>query len=371
MNRLITALAAILLLTAISDICPATEFETPEIHADVSIQSAFYLDEDDRIPYLSQSSDKTEIRHAAIEAEGVLGKYLEYNVEIGLSTCAGGGCSTSGSLTLAEAGVFFKPYEFFKIGLYQGHVMRGFELYQECTEVLTAEKPHLKGIFTCHPLGLLVETDYKFDENMGVNAQLTINNGNSGSGSIEDEHDINLGAQFRTPYPGLSVGGFYTDWQWKVSEYDPDISDFKSTCYNGSRIGFGFDYDHSGLKIRSEYYLIDGYVDTNPIRTYTSGGDTLSAEDLESRGFFLEGGYAFDMPGEMIPFIQPYAMYQSWDKASNADGDNKLTYLTLGVACGLGSEHAFLKVDYEMPLDSPDDTFDEAKRLIVRLTSGF
>jgi hypothetical protein len=356
---------------ATANICPAVEFEPPELHADVSIQTLFFFDEDDRIPYLSASSDKTEIRHAAIEAEGMLGKHLEYNVEIGLSTCAGGGCSTSGSLSLAEAGIFFKPYDYLKIGLFQGHIMRGFELYQECTEVLTAEKPRFKSIFPCHPQGMMIETDYMFDENMGINAQFTFNNGNSGTSSIEDEHDINLGLQFHTPYPGLSLGGFYNDWQWKTSEYDPAISDFRSTSYNGSRIGGGLDYDYQGLKIRSEYYLIDGYVDSDPIRDYTSGSDTLKAEDLESYGFFVQGGYAFALKSEMIPFIQPYMMYQLWDKASNADGDNKLTYFTLGVACGLGSQQAFLKIDYEIPLDSPDDTFDEAKRLIVRITGGF
>ncbi len=366
----------LLILTVVLLIVPAQnlfadDFELPEIHADVSIQSVFYIDEDEQIPFLSSSSDKIEIRHAAIEAEGELGEYIEYNIEVGLSTCTGGGCTTSGSLALSEAGIFYKPYRFLKLGFFQGHIMRGFELHQECTEVLTAEKPRFKSIFPCHPIGAVVQSNYMFDDNMGFDAQLTFNAGNSGNSTIEDEHDINLGLKFHTPYPGLSVGGFVTGWQWKVSEYDPEIADFRAFSYDGTRLGMGIDYANYGVIFRSEFYFINGYIDTNPIREYTASGDTLTDEDLESRAFYVQGGYQFDTGNDRLPYIRPFAMYQSWDKASNADGDNKLSYLAIGAAIGLGSDKAELKIDYEMPLDSPDGTFDEAKRLIVRLTGGF
>lgn len=359
-------MASVLLIIGVIN-SPATELTPPEFHADVSLQSIYYFDEDDRIPYLSSSSDKIEVRHAAIEAIGKLGEYLEYNTEIGLATCPGS--SSSGTLTLMDAGIFFKPYSYLKIGFSKGHIMRGFELYEECIDVLTAEKPRFKTIFPCHPIGALIEADYAFENNIGIHAQLTFNTGNGST--MEGEHDINLGVQISTPLKGFSVGGFYNNYQWKVSEYDSDIGDFVATSYDGNRIGFGIDYDERGINLRGEYLLINGYTDSDPIRTYTNGTDTLDTWDVESRAFFIEGGYRFDLKSEMIPYILPYAMYQSWDKASNADGDNKLTYLTAGIAIGVGSEEAELKIDYEMPLRSPDDTYDEAKKLIVRLTGGF
>ncbi|MCK4338888.1 MAG: hypothetical protein KAW87_02720, partial [Candidatus Cloacimonetes bacterium] len=75
-------------------------------------------------------------------------------------------------------------------------------------------------------------------------------------------------------------------------------------------------------------------------------------------------------------------------KASNVDGyywDNTATfiddtiycddfvssYFTAGITIGLDEEHTKLKIDYEVPVDVPDNEFKEAKKLIVRLQGGF
>lgn len=81
-------------------------------------------------------------------------------------------------------------------------------------------------------------------------------------------------------------------------------------------------------------------------------------------------------------------MYQSWNKASNVDGyywdiegsqveehiycdDFISSYFTTGITIGLDDEHTKIKVDYEIPVDVPDNEFKQAKKMVIRLQSGF
>ncbi|MCD6162764.1 MAG: hypothetical protein J7K40_10175 [candidate division Zixibacteria bacterium] len=346
----------------------AGEIEMPKFHVEVAVQSLIFsgddiVDDSTGMSIYTVPSNRFEIRHAGFEIDGEISDYAEYCMEISVSTCG----ASSGAVSVSEASLFYKPLKFLKAGIMKGHSMRGFELYKECTDVLTAEKPRFATIFSqCHPTGAVIEADYDIDERMGIHAQAGYFNGLSNS--IDDEHDINMGLQFRTPVEGLAIGGFYTDWQWKVFDY----AEMKNIPYDGSRMAFGALYENYNAHISGEYYLGTGFNDPNPIRAaYMISGDTLQSEDLEMNAFYVEGGYTLNTGQVMMPFMQPYLRYQSWNKAANADGDNTLSYLTAGITLGLGSSETTLRIDYEMPLaDTGILGYDEANKLIVRMQGG-
>ncbi|MCK4233091.1 hypothetical protein KAX75_01570, partial [candidate division WOR-3 bacterium] len=142
----------------------AQDLSISEIHATVAMQSEFYFGEDDTILGYQVPNNKFATRYAAIELEGELGKYVVYNLEMGTATCLGPGAAVN----MMEAGIFFKPINFLKMGIMRGHIMRGFELYEGCMDVLTAEKPRFFKTFApCHPTGAVMDLDYDFTETVG------------------------------------------------------------------------------------------------------------------------------------------------------------------------------------------------------------
>ena len=323
-----------------------------EFHGGVSLDLERDLGGDELAPsgYVGPKNGFS-IRHATLEVEGEPSQYLEYNLEMGSATCLGRG----GQILLMEASLFFKPCDFLKMGFMKGHILRGFELYQCCKEVITAEKPrYFKTFAPCHPTGAVIEADYDFTETTGITAQLAYLNGVV-YGRVDDEYDVNLGVIFRTPVEGLQLGGYYN----KVKEDfeldgEPDA---------GSRGSIGLNFERFNLHLRGEYYLGKGFY---------SRYEDVSSEELEMRAFFVETAYKFQIEKEMLKYIQPYCMYQMWDKASNLDGEEeqKYDYLTLGVTFGLnGTSDADTKirVNYETPLSKPESAQEEADQLIVRL----
>ncbi|MCK4421580.1 hypothetical protein KAW48_07260 [candidate division WOR-3 bacterium] len=343
-------LFAFTVLFLVSTPAAAQDLGAPDVHTSLAVQSELYFGEDDTIlGYLAPDS-KFIVRYAAIEIEGELGEYVEYNLEIGSASCAGPGIG----IIRMEASVFFKPFDFLKAGIMQGHIMRGFELHQECMDVLTAEKPRFFRAFApCHPTGAVIDIDYDFTETMGISAELAYLNGQQ-KGTLGEEHDMNLGLIFRTPILGLSVGGFYSDIEQDF-EYDGEPD-------KASRNGLGFNYDAFNVHLRGEYYVGKGFYSSYP---------DVSSEDLEMRAYFVDIGYKWETGNRVIPYIQPYVMYQSWDKARNVEENHKYTYLTAGLTLGLGSPNAKLRVDYEIPVDSPPDTYNEANRLILRFQGDY
>ena len=328
----------------------AQDLSLPKIHTTVAVQTEFYFGEDDTILGYQVPDNKFTARYAAIELEGKLGKYVEYNLEMGTASCLGPGAAVN----MIEAGIFFKPINFLKMGIIRGHIMRGFELYEECMDVLTAEKPRFFKTFApCHPTGAVMDLDYDFTETVGFSAQLSYLNGTQ-KGTITEEHDMNLGIILRIPVPGLSIGGFYTDMQQDF-EFDEELD-------KASRNGFGLNYDAFNVHLRGEYYLGKGFFSIYP--------DVLS-EDLEMRAFFFEGAYMWETGITELPYVEPYVMYQSWDKGYNVEGDQKYTYITAGLTLGLGSPNTKLRIDYEIPREFPDDTYEEASRIILRLQVGY
>ncbi|MCD4819491.1 MAG: hypothetical protein K8S23_12450 [Candidatus Cloacimonetes bacterium] len=366
------------------------ELELPEIHTNIVIQAESYFGDNvvvkdsaawnpDFETTLYQVPDnKFAVRSATIEAEGKFKEKIEYNMEIGMATCSGG---TGINILLMEAGLFYKPYEFMKIGFMKGHIMRGFEMHDECVGVLTAEKAHFLGAFKnqCHPTGFILEADYDFTESMGFETQIGILNGPQEM-SFDKEYDRNIGLSLRTPLSGLSIGGYFNKIKQDFGNINPATNE--PLYEKGHRFGFGADFDLNNIFVRGECFAGEGF----------SGSlvpDSLkSADNLKMNAFYLEGAYTIKTNSEKIPYVQPYVMYQSWNKAADVNAfywDNPATfiddnilcenfvsnYFTFGVTLGLDEEHTKLKIDYELPVIVPDNESKEAGRLIVRLQTGF
>lgn len=349
-QKLLFKASLLVFVLSLSEQIFSKEINLPQMHAFVSIQFNSYFGEDDTVLGYLVPDDKFEIRYVAIGFEDELNDFIEYNFEIGRASCQGAGSK----IDLMEAGIFFKPIDFMKLGFAKGHVMRGFEVYEECPEVLTAEKPRfIKSFSSCHPLGAVMLLDYNLTDMTGLSLQLAYLNG-SQKDNVEKEHDFNTGLIFRTPFKGLSFSGFYTDLKMDF-EYD-------DTLDKASRYGFGFDYEARNVNLRGEYYTGKGFFSTYP---------DVKAEDVKMRAYYFQGAYKIKINSELLPYIQPYLMYQSWDKASNIGGDHVWTYLTAGMNIGLSSENTKLRIDYETPLDFPEGTYKEASRVLVRFQTNF
>jgi len=178
----------------------------------------------------------------------------------------------------------------------------------------------------------------------------------------------------------LSVGGYFNNIKRDFGKVDPATN--KPVYEKGNRFGFGVDFNFNNIFVRGEYYAGKGFTGSKVLETIKS------ADDLEMNALYIEGAYTFKTNGEKIPYIQPYVMYQSWNKASDVDAfywDDPATiindeilcenfvsnYFTAGITFGLDEEHTKLKIDYELPVTVPDNESEEAGKLIVRLQTGF
>jgi hypothetical protein len=338
------------------------------------------------------------IRHAIFEAEGFIKNYVEYNLEVGMAACQSGG------FMVMEAGVFYKPLQYLKIGIMKGHVLRGFEMYEGCVNVLSSEKPIYALKFSpCHPIGGVIETDYSFNETMGIHAQLAVMDGTGGT--LEDEHDINLGLYFRTPMRGLTVAGFYSDIQWNnlYTRVDTIIISGRhvprgmdppqevafiqeKAIYNGYRTGLGYSYDQRNTHIRGEFYTGKAFKDLLDFEYYRniwadSSNDAkirnAPFEEMKMNAFFMEGGYKIKTGAEQLPYVQPYIHYQWWDQAAHLDGDYIHSLLTFGANFGLADKHTRLRVEYQATLTFANDGAfpnysegQQANRFMVRIQAG-
>ncbi len=239
MDRIATKLSMVAIFVVTIAGASATEIPTPEIHGIIALQYRGYFGNDDIEAGYVVPADEWFVRFATIELIGKLSEHIEYNLEMGMARCP---ASTTTSVRLMEAGFFFKPFDSLKIGMKKGHILRGFELHDRCLEILTAEKPRFATAFApCHPVGGVILFDRDFAENMGLEAELALLNGPAG-GTMDDEHDVNFGLIFRTPLPGLSIGGYYNDLSIDF--------DFDCTKQKANRSSFGFNYDHIGIHLQ-------------------------------------------------------------------------------------------------------------------------
>ncbi len=312
--------------------------------------------------YADGPVSKYSLRHATIGLTGGVGQYMEFEFRAGSATCLSGG-----QFTLMDASVLYAALPWLKFGIKKGEIMRGFEFHEECVEVLTAEKPRFSKTWApCHPMGGVVEIEHAFDENMGISAQVAYLGG--ATEDLDNEHDANIGIQFRTPLQGFAIGGFFASIR---KSYGPG-PDFQPVMDSGNRWGIGFNYEDFNVHLRSEFYGLTGFYN-NPFSNtyYENNSDTttyIESKDLEMGAWYAEAGYTFTTGWQSIPFVQPFLRYQSWDKASNADGDHVYTYYTCGVTLFTDQEkHTLIKIDFEECLDCPDYQEKDAALLIVRM----
>nr|MBN2277672.1 hypothetical protein [candidate division Zixibacteria bacterium] len=371
------------------------EIQLPKVSAVVVLQGTAFFNGDST--YFAGSEKPADngfdIRDAMIVVDGQYRDHLEYNLEVGSALCLDGG------FMVMEAGVLYKFFPYLKAGFTKGHVLRGFEMHQECIELLSAEKPLFAKKFSpCHPLGAIIEYERDFENGTGCLVQLVMAEGSGGT--LEDEYDINIGAQYRTPVEGLSFAGSFTLWRWnssysvKDSVHDPNggRDDFlyswipKTMIYDGYRASFGFDYNANNFLIRGEGYIGKGFKDLLDIPYYSAIWKDSSNmakvtkapfEDLKMRAFYIQAGYSISLKNDNIKYVRPYVQYQWWNQAADLDGDYTSSYLTVGVDFGIGPGYTRIKFDYQTCLVYAEDGalpgYDEefqADRLMMRLQFG-
>ena len=344
----------------------ALELSNPVFDANVTLQLQHFDGEyfDAFGGYSSGPVSRYALRHATFGFSGKVGERLSYELRAGSATCLAGG-----AFTLMDAEVMYEVAPGLQFGFLKGEIMRGLEFYEECVEVLTAEKPRFSNIFApCHPQGAALEFERALGQSH-LQMQLVYLDG--AGEDLDEEHDLNLGAQLSTPVPGLKFGGFYTALRKRYGP-GPDNQMVQDT---GSRWGLGAEYAPAQLHLRGEFYGLKGYYN-NPFSgtLYSNASDPdsyIDSADLEMSAAYLEAGYKLRTGLESLPWVLPYARFQSWDKASNAAGDHLFSYYTLGVQLALDEAgDAMLRIDFEDSLDSPDGVEADAALLIVRLQAS-
>ena len=348
----------LLLLFLTAGVAEGLEVPAPEVHASVALQTEFYGDGAPLLTSFGPGVDRYAVRHVAFEILGRVGARVEYNLEAGVASCMGGG-----DIKLMEAGVYYRLSPVLRLGVMQGHVFRGFELHQECVQVLTAEKPVWAQTFApCHPMGVVCDFAVDLEGHTAIEGQLAYLNG--ADSTLDDEHDANMGLVFRTPVDGLSVAGYYNHVELGLGYSD----EWELLHGTGYRVGAGVDYQAHNVLLRAEYYGGRGFE-----KGVGVGSDETSVEpeDHEMVAYYLEGAYTIATGFDPLPSVQPYVRYQAWDRASNGPEDLEYTYITAGVTIGLGHGDCSLKIDYEAPISTPEDAAEEeASRFVVRLQAG-
>ncbi len=337
--KLLTMITLVLILTTVL----FAELELPNIHSAIVLDTKFYSGGDSNSGNYD-TSNRIQVRKAALEFTGTLDKKIDYAVEFGVATCQGTGLN----LKLMDASIFYNFNNNIKAGLLQGHVLRGFVGKTECSERLTLEKPvFFKTFATCHPTGFVVNTNFELGEVAALETELALMNGVNGT--FDGEHDYNLGLIFHTPFSGLSVSADYNHTE--KGYYDEN---FQLYSESGYRSICGLKYDNYNFQATGEYLIGKGF-------TY---------DDQEMTAYYLQAGYAFPMKYKFLNYIQPYAMYEFWDKNSAEDDESEYTYINAGLIFSL-TESTRLRFNYMKPQDKPDNAPEEASIFVIRLQTKY
>ena len=307
------------------------------------------------------TTDRFFVRAATLDVSGRYGEHLSYSLEAGTAACTG-----STSFQLLEAGVMYELHPKIRVGLRRGHVMRGYAVFEECTDGLTAEKPvFVLTLSPCHPTGFVTEFNSGPTDGWGMRGQLGLLNG--AAGSLEGEHDYNIGILLETPVEGLSAAVYYNDIEFLTGELQPSGDALSG---KGMRAGLGFRLDRGLFLVRAEHYWARGF----PMQVIGPAPGDLPQEerlsfyeDREMRAWYVQAGIRVPTGLRAAPAVVPYCRYQSWDKDSKGEGDAVTEYVTVGVAVPLSSEGAKFRIDYEVPVATPSGSDEEAGRLIARL----
>jgi hypothetical protein len=357
MNRTILAM----ILASLASSPQASEIpDFPNLSASIVLDAINV--EDDKA--LSQTTffpgtDRFAVREASLELTGSYAERIDYVIKGGTATCQG-----NEQFQLLEAGVMIRVGSAARVGFEKSHVLRGFANWEECVDQLTAEKPNFAAVLApCHPMGFKADWHGEWRGWRGF-AQIALLNG--AGGSLEGEHDHNLGLHLDPPVPGLTVSAHVNDVEFLTGEWGMDGAPRSA---DGSRWGLGLRWTWSWLELQGEYLGAEGF----PMQVI--GPASADADDRERDAHFadhrmtcayLQGGVHVNTGWSSIPRITPYARYQYWDHDRDAPTDEVAEYLTLGARADLAGDLASIRIDYERPLDTAESLAEEAARLIVR-----
>ena len=314
---------------------------TPEVHSVIMLDAHFYSGEaaNDGV---YDTTNRYQVRKAAFSLEGTLQDNIRYAMEAGVATCVGSG----DQLRLMDASLLYRLTPNISVGVQQGHILRGFSAITECPARLGLEKPVFATAFgACHPLGAIVEGYFELDGNMGLQAELALLNGVNGT--LDGEHEYNIGLIFETPLPGLSVGGSYDHVARQY--YDEQFSQYSE---DGYRAVAGVNYQNHGLWVTGEYYT----------------GESFERDDQTMDAWYAQAGYDIATGWQPLPTVQPYAGVESWDK--DTDTEALYQYVEAGLNLKL-SAWTKLRCAYRTLIETPDGVTEEPSGVTIRLQTGF
>ncbi len=319
------------------------EIPMPNLHYNIMLDAKFYSG-DGANEGTYDTTNRYQIRKASVAAEGELTDRVTYGVEYGISTCVG----TSDQLKLMEAEVMYAVFDNIHVGIKQGHVLRGFASRTECPARLSMEKPVFQKTFgACHPLGVVAGGYFEMGDNMGLEAELALMNG--ANGTLDGEHDYNFGIIFETPVSGLAVTGSYNHVERQY--YDESYQQYSE---DGSRYGGGVNYQNYNVWATAEYFTGEGF----------------ERDDQKMNAWYTQLGYDIRIGLERLSSVQPYVMYESWDRDVDADDEQLYEYLEAGLNIKI-SANTMLRGAWRTNQTAPDGVVEEPESVIIRLQTGF
>ncbi len=333
---------SILLISVLAMSIALTAIDMPEIELDIVLDAHFYsgdtANEGD-----FDTTNRYQIRKAAVSLEGVLTDRVEYAMEFGVATCIGSG----DQLRIMEAVVMYELLDDVHVGLKQGHVLKGFAARRECSAQLSMEKPvFMSTLSDCHPQGAVLNGNFDLGGNMALEAELSLMNGPNGT--LDGEHDYNLGMIFKTPVQGLDLAGYYnlTERQY----YDEDYQQYSE---DGFRAGGGIEYRNHNVWSTFEYYVGEGF----------------ERDDQKIAAWYAQLGYDAQVGIERLRSIQPFVRYESWDRDIDADEEQLYTYLEAGINVHV-SDNTMLRGAFRTNTDTPNGVEEDPDSFIIRLQTG-
>lgn len=334
--------AVFFLLLVVLGIHSAGAIERPKVHAEIMVDGRFFF-EGNANDGQYDTTDRYQIRSAAVTIDGKLPHNVEYFTEFGLSTCTGSGTD----LKIMNAGVVMNITDSFHMGIAQDHVLRGFAATTECSTRLTLEKPnYVKTFGACHPLGFMMGGYTELPAGFGLEYELAICNGKNGT--LDGEHDYVFGTKVDLPLDGFSLAASYN--HTAANYFDEAYEEYSE---DGYRYNIGVNYEKEGIWFTSEF----------------SQGEGFSRDDQEMQAWYAQLGYHFKLNTQKTSLtgIQPYVMYENWDK--DVDGDAQYTFLQSGINLKV-SPYSQIKFCYRKELDQANGVDKTADSFVIRIQAG-
>lgn len=316
------------------------EVPLPQIHTGIMLDFHSFSGENSNIGSYD-TSNRFQVRKAAFEISGYVGEYLSYDLEAGVASCVG----TSSTLKLMDAALDYHLNDNVKLGIRQGHILRGFSGITECAVRVALERPiFYTAMTTCHPTGFVANFHYDLPYKADIEFETAFMNGGSAN-TLDGEKDYNFGAIINTPLAGLALTGVYN----LVSKeyYIQNVMQSK----DGYRVIGGLKYDLHNFNLTGEYYQGEGF-------------DTY---DREYKAYYLLSSYLISTNfTRRLDYLQPYIRYSYWNKTAESKTASDYDYLDLGLVFSLDA-YTKLKFNYSKNISQPKDTLEEVESFTARI----